>query len=165
MNTPPQLDQIDRAILDYLQAQAKLTNAKLAQYVGLSPASTLERVRKLEQQGIIKSYHAQLNPEKLALYTCVIMQVKLQRLTTRSVAAFRATITHIPEIVACHHVVGDADFLVKAITTDIAAYQHLVMYRLSEIEEIQHIKSFFVTATVKETGISVMSLPHAHDLT
>jgi DNA-binding Lrp family transcriptional regulator len=159
MNTLPQLDQIDRAILDYLQAQAKLTNAKLAQYVGLSPASTLERVRKLEQQGIIKSYHAQLDPKKLALYTCVIMQVKLQRLTATSVAAFQATITNIPEIVACHQVVGDADFLAKAITTDMAAYQHLVMHRLSAIEGIQHIKSFFITATVKETGISATSLP------
>ena len=155
MNTLPQLDQIDRNILDHLQDRAKLTNVQLAQRVNLSPASTLERVRKLERQGIIKSYHAKLDPTKLALDTCVMMQITLHRLTTENVAAFKEYIASIPEIVECHQVVGDGDFLVKVMTTDIKAYQHLVMHRLSEIQGIQHIKSFVITATVKEAGIPV----------
>jgi DNA-binding Lrp family transcriptional regulator len=156
MNTLPQLDQIDRDILDRLQAQARLTNAQLAQDIGLSTASTLERVRKLERHGIIKSYHAKLDPEKLALYTCVVMQIKLQHLTTETILAFIETIKHIPEVVECHQVVGDADFLVKVTTTDIAAYQRLVVHRFSEVRGIQYMKSFFITATVKEAGIPVM---------
>jgi Lrp/AsnC family transcriptional regulator, leucine-responsive regulatory protein len=157
MDTLPQLDQIDRGILDRLQAQAKLTNAQLAQHVDLSPASTLERVRKLERQGIIRSYHAKLDPTKLALYTCVIIQIKLQHLTAESVAAFRTAMVLIPEVVACYQVVGDADFLVKVITTDLAAYQYLVMNRLSAVQSIQYMKSFVITATVKEGGIPVMA--------
>jgi Lrp/AsnC family transcriptional regulator, leucine-responsive regulatory protein len=156
MDTLPQLDQIDRDILDRLQTQAKLTNAQLAQHVGLSPASTLERVRKLEHQGIIKGYHAKLDPAKLALYTCVMMQIKLQHLTVESVAAFRTAIALIPEVVACYQVVGDIDFLAKVITRDITDYQHLVMHRLSEVKGIQHMQSFVITATVKEAGIPVI---------
>ena len=160
MDTLPHLDQIDRDILNHLQAQARLTNAQLAQHVGLSPASTLERVRKLERQGIIKSYHAKLDPTKLSLDTCVVMQIKLHRLTTESVAAFRESMALIPEVVECHQVVGDADFLVKVLATDIAAYQYLVMNRLSAVQGIQYMKSFVITATVKEGGIPVMpSLP------
>jgi Lrp/AsnC family transcriptional regulator, leucine-responsive regulatory protein len=157
MDTPLQLDQIDRDILNHLQAQAKLTNAQLAQHVGLSPASTLERVRKLERQGVIRSYHAKLDPTKLSLNTCVILQIKLQYLTTENVAAFREHIALIPEIVECHQVVGDADFLIKVVTTDIVAYQYLVMHRLSAGRQgIQYIKSFVITATVKEGFTPVM---------
>jgi Lrp/AsnC family transcriptional regulator, leucine-responsive regulatory protein len=156
MDTLLQLDQIDRDILNHLQAKAKLTNAQLAQHVGLSPASTLERVRKLERQGVIRSYHAKLDPTKLDLDTCVILQIKLQYLTTENVAAFREHIALIPEIVECHQVVGDADFLIKVITTDIVAYQYLVMHRLSAGQGIQYIKSFIITATVKEGFTPVM---------
>ncbi|HAN49710.1 MAG TPA: AsnC family transcriptional regulator [Amoebophilaceae bacterium] len=165
MDTLPQLDQIDRDILNHLQAQARLTNAQLAQHVGLAPASTLERVRKLERQGIIKSYHAKLDPTKLSLNTCVVMQIKLQRLTLESLAVFRESIALIPEVVECHQVVGDADFLVKVITTDVAAHQYLVMHRLSAVQGIQHIKSFVITAAVKEAGIPVMPPRMAPKLT
>ncbi len=155
METLPQLDQTDREILDYLQDHAKLTNAQLAQNVGLSPASTLERVRKLERQGIIKSYHAQLDPKQLALETCVIMQITLHRLTPQSVTDFIESMEHIPEVVACHQVVGDADFFVKVITTDMATYQQLVMHQFGKLQDIQGIKAFIMTATVKETGVPV----------
>jgi Lrp/AsnC family transcriptional regulator, leucine-responsive regulatory protein len=137
MDTLPQLDQIDRDILDHLQTHAKLTNAQLAQYIGLSPASTLERVRKLERQDLIKGYHAKLDPKKLSLHTCVMLQINLQPLTTESIAAFREAIKRIPEVVECHQVIGDADFLAKVVTTDIAAYQHLVIHRLREMGNIQ----------------------------
>jgi Lrp/AsnC family transcriptional regulator, leucine-responsive regulatory protein len=156
MDTLPQLDQIDRDILDHLQTHARLTNAQLAQYVSLSPASTLERVRKLERQDIVRGYHAKLDPKKLSLYTCVMLQINLQPLTAESIAAFQETIKRIPEIVECYQVIGDADFLAKVVTHDIAAYQHLVIHRLREMRSIQHINSFVVTATVKETGIPVM---------
>ncbi|MHA7877481.1 MAG: Lrp/AsnC family transcriptional regulator [Bacteroidota bacterium] len=157
METLPQIDQTDRAILGYLQKHAKLTNVQLAQHVGLSPASTLERVKKLERQGIIKGYYTQLDPKQLALNTCVMMQITLHSLTKEHVADFKASMEHIPEVVACYQVIGDADFLVTVITTDIAAYQYLVTHRFSEVKGIRHIKAFVVTATVKEAGIPIIS--------
>ena len=155
METLPQLDQIDRKILDYLQGQAKLTNVQVAQNINLSPASTLERVKKLERQGIIKSYHAQIDPKKLALETYVMMQITLHRLTTKSVTDFIESMGRIPEVVTCHQVVGDADFFVKVVTTDMAAYQQLVMDQFGKLQDIQCIKAFIITATVKETGVPV----------
>ena len=158
MKQIPQLDQIDCDILRHLQAHAKLTNAQMAQDIGLSPAATLERVRRLENQGVIEGYHAKLKPTQLALCTCVMLHVTLQHLSTASVAAFQKTMTRIPEVVECHQVVGDADFLVKVIASDIVAYQQVVMHHFSAVEGIQHMKAFVITATLKEAGITVM--PH-----
>lgn len=155
MDTYLQLDQTDRAILRHLQDRAKLTNVQLAEEVGLSPASTLERVRKLEKKGVIKSYHARLAPEKLALHTQLIVQVKLQHMTSHNVTAFQKAIAAIPEITACHQVIGDVDFVLKVVTRDIPAYQELVMNQLSAIESIQLLKPLVITATLKEMGIPI----------
>ena len=159
MNPSLQLDSTDRAILHYLQACAKLTNAQLAQHIGLSPASTLERVRKLERQGVIKSYHAKLDPRKLALHTFMLVQLKVHPLTAASVTALQETIANIPEVVACYQVIGDVDFVLQVVVTDIATYQQRVVHRLSEVKGIQHLKASIVTATLKETGIPVTP-PH-----
>ncbi len=152
-----QLDEIDQKILQALQANAKLTNAQLAQHVGLSPASTLERVRKLEIHQVIKSYHARLAPEKIALHAQVIIQVKLHSLTKENVETFKKAITQIPEVTECHQVVGEADFWVRVVTGDLKAYQSLLMNQLSTIGVVKHVQPFVVTATLKETGIPVGS--------
>lgn len=150
-----QLDQTDRAILKHLQAQAKLTNVQLAEQIGLSPASTLERVRKLENKGVIKSYHARLAPEKLALHTQLIVQVKLHALTAAHITAFQEAMASIPEITECHQVIGDADFVLKVVTQDMTAYQQLVIQQLSIIEHIQSLKPLVITDTTKENGMPI----------
>jgi Lrp/AsnC family leucine-responsive transcriptional regulator len=154
----PQLDQIDQKILTALQEDGRLTNVQLAQHVGLSPASTLERVRKLESHKIIKSYHARLAPEKLALRTQVLLQVKLYSLTKENVRAFREAITQIPAVTECHQVVGKADFWLRIVTNDLEAYQDLLMNQLSTIGVIKHMSPCIVTATLKEAGIPVSSV-------
>ena len=160
MDTPLSLDQTDRAILHHLQGQAKLTNAQLAQHIGLSPASTLERVRKLENQGVIKSYHAKLAPEKLALHTQIIIKAKLHPLTAVHITAFQEAVASIPEIVECHQVIGDANFVLKIITTDLATYQQLIMQQLSALEGIQYLQPLVITATLKEAGVPIPPPPH-----
>lgn len=155
MDTSLQLDQTDRAILKRLQAHAKLTNVQLAEEIGLSPASTLERVRKLENKGVIKSYHARLAPEKLNLHIQLILRVKLQRVTAHNVTVFKNDIAPIPEIVECHQVVGDADFILKVITKDMDAYQQLIMHQLSVVENIRSLIPSVITDTLKESGIPI----------
>ena len=156
MNHFTQLSPTDKKIIAYLQAQAKITNLKISQKIGLSPAATLERVKKLENRGIIKSYHARLDPKKLGLHICMLVQVKLKCLTAASVTAFTEAIAHIPEVVICHQTVGgDADFLAQVIAADMPAYQHVVMHQLSAIKEIQCIKASIITDTIKETGITI----------
>ena len=150
-----QFDRTDQHILQALQANAKLTNAQLALDTGLSPASTLERVRKLEIRGAIRSYHAKLNPDKLALHTQVLVQVQLHDLMPATVDAFQKAIDKMPEVTECYQGVGGSDFCLKIITTSLVAYQSLLTKQLYPTGTIKDLQSFVITATLKDTGIAV----------
>jgi Lrp/AsnC family leucine-responsive transcriptional regulator len=152
----PHIDQVDYKILTILQADGKITNVQLAEKIGLAPASTLERVRKLEMQGFIKSYYAQLDPHKLSLYVNIWLQVCLNNLTKEHIKIFQQAIDKLPEVVCCYQVIGDADFLLNVLTTDMAAYQDLLINKLSNISPIKSIRTMSVLATCKESGIPLM---------
>ncbi len=154
MNTL-QLDQIDRQILRKLQANAKITNAQLAKDISLSPASTLERVRKLEHRGIVQSYHAKLAHAALGLHTQVLVQVRLHDVAPDTVAAFQAAIAQLPEVTECHQGLGQADFWLKIVTTTLAAYQRLVAEHLYPLGIVKDLQPFITTATLKDGGIPV----------
>ncbi len=158
MEVAPQLDQKDRVIIHHLQQEGRLTNLQLAQRISLSPAATLERVRRLENRGIIRSYHAKIDPQKLDLYTCVLVLIKLNPMTAESINDFKESMSHLPAVVACYRMVGDADFLIKVIVADMAAYQQLVTHQLSKVKCVQHMKPFVVTDTIKEAGVPVKKL-------
>lgn len=150
------MDQLDYKILTILQADGKITNVQLAEKIGLSPASTLERVRKLEIQGLIKSYHAHLDPQKLSLHVNIWLRVYLNNLTQESIKLFQQAIDKLPEVVCCYQVIGDADFLLNVLTTDMTAYQELLMNKLSSINSIKSIRTMMVLSTYKESGIPLM---------
>ena len=152
------LDKTDCVILRTLQANAKITNVQLAEDIGLSPASTLERVKKLENQGVIKSYHARLDHHKLSLKASLWLQIRLRSLTSENIAGFKEAIAHLPEVVESYQVVGNADFFVKVIATDISTYQDILVHKLSSITTIKRIKSFLISATLKEAGVPVTPL-------
>ena len=95
------LDQIDRNVLEILQANAKITNAQLSKEIGLSPAPTLERVKKLETSGIIQSYHAQLNREKVGLGVTTFVMVTLTGHKKDTTMSFVNKANQIPEIIEC----------------------------------------------------------------
>ncbi|TAE48844.1 MAG: Lrp/AsnC family transcriptional regulator [Cytophagia bacterium] len=147
------LDQTDRKILQILQTNAKVTNAKLAQEVGLSPAPTLERVKKLESLGIIKSYHAMLDHTKVGLGVQTFVQVFLHSHKKSVLDAFVEKINLIENVVECHHITGSCDFLLKVIATDINAYQKLLLEQISEIEEISNMQSMVILSTEKDSKI------------
>ena len=130
------LDQIDHKVLEILQQNAKITNAQLSKEIGLSPAPTLERVKKLETAGIIESYHAQLNREKVGLGVTTFVTVTLIGHKKQVTESFVAQINQIPEVIECHHVTGSGDFLLKIIAKDIASYQKLMLEKINEIEEV-----------------------------
>lgn len=147
------LDQTDRKILQILQTNAKVTNAKLAQEVGLSPAPTLERVKKLESLGIVKSYHAMLDHTKVGLGVQTFVQVFLHSHKKSVLDAFVEKINLIENVVECHHITGSCDFLLKVIATDINAYQKLLLEQISEIEEISNMQSMVILSTEKDSKI------------
>lgn len=145
------LDQIDRKVLDILQDNAKITNAQLSKEIGLSPAPTLERVKKLETSGIIQSYHAKLDRERVGLGVTTIVMVTLVGHKKQVTDSFVKKVEDIPEIIECHHITGDGDFLLKVIAKDITSYQKLLLEVINEIEEVANTRSMVILSTFKDS--------------
>ncbi|MGI9544221.1 MAG: Lrp/AsnC family transcriptional regulator [Cyclobacteriaceae bacterium] len=157
MPAKPKLDRIDRKILRILQANAKITNAQLSLEVGLSPAPTLERVKKLEKSGLIKSYHAQLAADKIGLGVGTFVLVSLTGHNKDTIKVFVEAITDIAEVIECHHITGSGDFMLRVVAQDIASYQELMLEKISEISVVDNLQSMVILSTLKES--KVLPLP------
>jgi len=138
------LDSIDLKILKKLQENGKITNLQLSKDIGLSPAPTLERVKKLEQNGFIESYHALVNEEKLELGITAFMQISLIRQRDNAINDFITQINKIDEVMECYNVTGQADYLLKIMVKDIKHFDNLVKDKLSPIEQILNMQSMIV---------------------
>lgn len=153
INQPIKLDQIDKKILEILQANAKITNSQLAQEVGLSPAPTLERVRKLENAGLILSYHAEIDVKQMGFGTGVFVLISLSGHKKNQIMSFVDKVNKIPEVIECHHITGSGDFLLKVLTKDISSYQQLILNTLVDIEEIGNMQSMMILSTFKDSKV------------
>lgn len=147
------LDAIDLHILRILQEDGRITNLELSQKIGLSPAPTLERVKKLEKSGIIQGYHAQLNKVKLKLGVSVFVQVSLQRQVENVIMKFRERVREIPEITECYQITGNADYLLKVVVTDIPAFEKLISTTFAKMEEVGHLQTMVIISEVKQSKI------------
>lgn len=147
------LDEIDHKILRILQENGKITNAQLSKDIGLSPAPTLERVKKLENAGIIDSYHAKINQQKVGLGIITFVQVTLLGHKKSITESFVETIKNVPEITECHHVTGSCDFLLKIVTEDITTYQDIIMEKVNEIEVVANTQTMVVLSTFKDSMV------------
>ncbi len=150
-NVRGKLDETDIAILRLLQSDGRITNADLARKVQLSPPSILQRVRKLEEAGLVDRYVAILSAPRLGYHITVYAQVSLQLHQDKPIEAFRQAITTIPEVLECYHVSGEFDFLLKILVEDMNAYEALVREKLSTIKGVGKIQSCFVLGTSKHT--------------
>jgi DNA-binding Lrp family transcriptional regulator len=146
-----QLDDIDKKIIRILQENGRITNLQLSQEVGLSPAPTLERVRKLENSKIIQSYHANIDPLKMGYGMKVLIQISLLRQKGNAMERFQSQILEIPEVIECEQVTGDFDYLLKVLVRDVSELDFIVNSKLSRIEEIGQMKSSVILSTVKDS--------------
>src|SRR5690606_28947075 len=126
-----ELDKIDLQILKILQQNGRITNLQLSNEIGLSPAPTLERVRKIEQAGYIKSYHALVDEELVGLGIKTFIQVHLDFHKPDAIHTFIEEVNQIKEVTECHHVTGSCDFLLKAYVKDIKSYEQLIIKKIS----------------------------------
>ncbi len=147
------LDKIDLKILKILQNNSKITNLELSKQIGLSPAPTLERVKKLESTQIIESYHAIVNPTSIGLNVKTFVLVSLAWQKERALNNFLDKVKAIKEITECYIITGEADFLIKIICKDIPTYEQLLFKTLSQIEEIERLKTLMTLSTVKNSKI------------
>ena len=152
-NPQHKLDKLDLRILHILQENSKITNLDLSKKIGLSPAPTLERVKKLENSGIIESYHAQVNPQIIGLSVKTFVLVSLAWQKENALENFIHKINQIPEIVECFIITGEADFLMKLVCADIPSYEKLLFKTLSKIEEIERLKTLMTLSTIKDSKI------------
>lgn len=151
MKSTIKIDATDRKILEILQANSNITNAQLAKEIGLSPAPTLERVNKLEISGVIKSYHAVIDPASVGLGVSTFVMASLKGHNKDNIEKFITAIKKINEIVECHHLTGAADFILKIVCEDIAAYQQLMLERVSNIDVVDSLQSMVILSTFKDS--------------
>jgi len=151
-------DDIDYHILKELHLNSKITNLELSKKIGLSPAPTLGRVQKLEKAGVIESYHAVLNREKLGIGFSALIQVSLTRQVSNAIEKFVEQIHTIDEIVECVQLTGTYDYQLRIITKDIPSFERLISEKLSTIEEIGQMQTLVVLSEVKKSFV----LPHKY---
>jgi Lrp/AsnC family leucine-responsive transcriptional regulator len=150
------LDPVDLKILALLQRQGRMTNFKLAKKIGLTPAPTLMRVKKLEQAGYIKRFVALVDPGKLGLPVLAFVHVILEAHNRKTTLDFMQAMQKFPEVLECHHIAGDEDFLLKVVAASPAEYEHFVLEKLTRVGGIEKVKTTFVLSSSKlETAIPV----------
>ncbi len=154
------LDTIDRKILTILQQNGRITNAKLAATVGLSPPAVLERVRRLEATGVIDRYVAILDRAQAGFTIQTIVMVCLSHHQISSLQTVKERLTRMDEVLEVHQLTGEVDFLLKVAVKDMPSYTDFVNNKLSGIPGIQNVKTSFILDTLKNnTALSLLPPP------
>jgi Lrp/AsnC family leucine-responsive transcriptional regulator len=143
------LDQIDRRILAELQQNARLSNSELAERAGISPSPCWRRVRRLEESRVIDRYVTLLDPGRLGLRVSVFVQVSLATQVESALEIFETAILERPEVMECYLMTGNADYLLRVIAADLAAYERFLMDHLTRIPVVSNIRSSFALRPVK----------------
>ncbi len=143
------LDELDRRILIELQRDARLANAELARRLSLSPPAVHARIRRLEEQGYVRGYTALLDRERLGFDMLCFIQISLQLHQIEQVNHFRTTIQQISEVLECHHVTGEYDYLLKIAVRNRQELERLVMEKLTPIPGVARIHTSLVFSEIK----------------
>jgi len=151
------LDNTDYKILEILQKRGRITNIDLSKEIGLSPAPTLERVKKLERENYILGYHGEVNLEKLGVTVKALIQVTLIHQKDTEIHRFIEAVSSISEVVECLQVTGDFDYHLKVYSKTISTLDRLITERISKIPQVAQIKSHIILNTVKHSYVSPLS--------
>lgn len=146
------LDAIDRRILRALQRDGRLQNLELAKQVGLSPSPCLRRVRLLEEAGVIERYVAVLDPAKVNVALTLFVRVWLTGQDEETVNRFIDAVREVPEVLECHLMAGDCDFLLRVVAADLDAYRQFQIKHLTRIKGVQSVKTEIPMQKIKLTS-------------
>lgn len=148
------LDSIDRRLLAELQAEGRVTNVDLASRVGLTAPPCLRRVRALEEAGVIRGYHADLDPAKLGFAITVFAMVSLKSQAEEDLRAFENHIRALPEVRECHMLNGEIDFILKIVSRDLQSFQEFLTSKLTPAPNVASVKTSLTIRTAKnEPGV------------
>ncbi len=145
------IDELDQKIMQILQQNARTTIKEIADQVGMSSTPVFERIKKLEKNGYIDKYVALLNEAKLGYKMVAFVQISLTLHNLDEVNAFVERVTAFPEVMECYHTTGESDFLLKILVRDMDRFNDFILYKLSEIENLGHVRTQFALSTRKRT--------------
>ncbi|NZA25029.1 Lrp/AsnC family transcriptional regulator [Luteimonas sp. SJ-92] len=143
------LDRTDLHLLAELQRGDRLTNAELAERVHLSPSACLRRVQRLERSGVIAGYRPQVDPERVGLGLQAFVRVQLEKHDADHVERFTTAVHSWDEVVACHALTGDMDYLLHVMVQDLEHFSRFLLDRLLNASGVADVNSSFVLRTVK----------------
>lgn len=144
------LDKIDLKIISALYRDGRMTKLQLAEEVGLSATPCWERMKKLEQNGIIKGYHAELDLKKIMPISATRVEITLKNYSLATAAEFEKVICQMPEVVECEAVLGNIDYILKILSRNVEDYQRIIESLLSSLSmEVEH-KTLPVSKTIKQ---------------
>tara|TARA_A100001391_G_scaffold7621_2_gene4780 strand:- start:32551 stop:33015 length:465 start_codon:yes stop_codon:yes gene_type:complete len=148
------LDAIDRKLLAELQAEGRVTNVDLASRVGLTAPPCLRRVRALEEEGVIRGYHADLDPSKLGYAITVFAMVSLRSQAEEDLRMFEEHMGGLPEVRECHMLNGEIDFILKIVSHDLQSFQEFLTSKLTPAPNVASVKTSLTIRTAKnEPGV------------
>ena len=145
------LDTIDRAILNALQNQGRISNAELAELVNLSPSACHRRVQRLENDGYIKQYVALLNARKIGLPTTVFVEIRLSAQADEVLDNFEKAVARIPDVLECHLMAGTADYILKVVAENTEDFARIHRQHLTRLPGVAQMQSSFALRTVFKT--------------
>jgi len=150
------IDELDRSILAILQEEGRITNVELASRVGLTAPPCLRRMRALEEAGVIKGYHAELDPGALGYGIMVFALVSLRSQAEDDLRAFEAHVATLPQVRECHMLNGEIDFILKIVAHDLQSFQTFLTSKLTPAPNVASVKTSLTIRTSKTScGIPV----------
>ncbi|XZF16190.1 Lrp/AsnC family transcriptional regulator [Chitinophagaceae bacterium MMS25-I14] len=144
-----QLDKTDKRILEVLQQEARLNTKEVAAKIGLSVTPTYERLKKIEQSGIITGFAAILDRHKIGKDLAIFCNVSLQLHNRTHIEQFEKAVNQLDEVMECYHVAGNYDYLLKVVVSDMNSYQQFLTNKLARINNIAQVHSSFVMTEIK----------------
>lgn len=144
-----ELGKTETKILTYLQTDARMTNQELAEQIGISSSPCWRKVRKLEEEEIIKGYRAVLNRKKIGLGVMVFVRVAIDSHSEAEARKFEQEVTALENVVACYSIGGDADFLIQVVSRDLDSYAEFAMSVIRRLPGIKEMQSMFVLKEIK----------------
>ncbi|MBO9473433.1 Lrp/AsnC ligand binding domain-containing protein [Shimia sp. R10_1] len=150
------LDRFDRAILELLSRDGRISITDLAREIGLSKSPTQARLRRLEREGVITGYRALLDPIRLGLDHVAFVEVKLSETRERALQAFNEAVAEIPEIEQAHMIASHFDYLLKVRTSSMSAYRRVLGEKISALPHVASTSTYVAMQAVKETGLAEM---------
>ena len=136
-----ELDKVDSKILQILAKDGRISWRDLAEAVGLSLTPTLRRVRRLQDEGFILGFTARFNEERLGVGITMYVSVALERQTEETLKVFERRIADVPEVMSCHLMTGQGDYMLRIVVSDLASYQRFMLDVLTRIPGVAHIQS------------------------